>query len=272
MSYAGVDVCCIVTNPLVAEIGDMQEQRVKPVLVVLSGAGISRESGLKTFRDSDGLWEGYDVMEVATPEAWASQPGLVLEFYNQRRAQLDAVVPNAAHRALVELEDDFDVRIVTQNVDDLHERAGSSQVLHLHGQLRWVRPEDDPGLTSDRWIRVGSTALPGPDVVLGDLDERGVQLRPHVVWFGEAVPMMDQAQATVSQADALLVVGTSMQVYPAAGLVHFAREGCPITMVNPDPSAISGFETVVHEFIQAPASQGVYEWAQRQQRGRESPM
>ena len=246
----------------------MQEQRAKPILVVLSGAGISRESGLKTFRDSDGLWEGYNVMDVATPEAWASQPELVLEFYNKRRAQLDTVAPNAAHRALAALENDFDVRIVTQNVDDLHERAGSSQVLHLHGQLRWVRPEDDPGVTSDQWLRVGSAALPGPDIVLGDVDERGVQLRPHVVWFGEAVPMMEEAQAAVSLADALLVVGTSMQVYPAAGLVHFAPAGCPITMVNPDADAIQGFETVVTEFIQAPASQGVHEWAERQQRGR----
>lgn len=266
MTYAWLGLACIVTKAFVAVIGGMQDERVKPVLVVLSGAGISRESGLKTFRDSDGLWEGYNVMDVATPEAWASQPGLVLEFYNKRRAQLDTVEPNAAHRALVALEDEFDVRIVTQNVDDLHERAGSSQVLHLHGQLRWVRPADDPGLTADQWLRVGSAALPGPDVVLGDVDMRGIQLRPHVVWFGEAVPMMDQAQVTVSQADALLVVGTSMQVYPAAGLVHFAPADCPITMVNPDPDAIQGFESVVTEFIQAPASQGVSEWAERQRR------
>ena len=138
----------------------MQMRGDKPVIVVLSGAGISRESGLKTFRDADGLWEGYRVEEVATPEAWAADPELVLGFYNQRRRQLDEVMPNAAHRALAALEDAFDVRIVTQNVDDLHERAGSTQVLHLHGQLRVVRPEDDPGLAPDRWITVGEAALP----------------------------------------------------------------------------------------------------------------
>ena len=235
----------------------------KPVLVVLSGAGISRESGLKTFRDGDGLWEGHDVMQVATPEAWRADPELVLEFYNQRRRQLDEVEPNAAHLALAQLEGVFDVRIVTQNVDDLHERAGSTHVLHLHGQLRLVRPEDDPGWVSDQWIMVGDPELPGPDVVLGDTDERGVQLRPHVVWFGEAVPMIEAAAETVAQADFLLVVGTSMQVYPAAGLVHYAPEDCRVAMVNPDPESIRGFESVVHDFIAAPASQGVAEWARK---------
>ena len=234
----------------------------KPVLVVLSGAGISRESGIKTFRDGDGLWEDHDVMDVATPQAWARDPELVLRFYNARRRQLDEVAPNAAHVALAELESHFDVRIVTQNVDDLHERAGSTQVLHLHGELRKVRPEDDPGMDDVRILMVGRD-VPGPDVHRGDTDIRGVQLRPHVVWFGEAVPMLDLAAETVAQADALLVVGTSMQVYPAAGLVHFASAGCPVTMVNPDPDAIAGFESVVTEFIQAPASEGVAKWAQR---------
>jgi NAD-dependent deacetylase len=239
----------------------MQMRGDKPVIVVLSGAGISRESGLKTFRDADGLWEGYRVEEVATPEAWAADPELVLGFYNQRRRQLDEVMPNAAHRALAALEDAFDVRIVTQNVDDLHERAGSTQVLHLHGQLRVVRPEDDPGLAPDRWITVGEAALPGPDVVLGDRDDRGVQLRPHVVWFGEAVPMIERAAETVALADFLLVVGTSMQVYPAAGLVHHAPPGCRVAMVNPDPESVRGFENVVQDFIAAPASVGVAQWA-----------
>ena len=241
----------------------METVQDKPVIVVLSGAGISRESGIKTFRDGDGLWEDHDVMEVATPQAWARDPDLVLRFYNARRRQLDEVAPNAAHVALAELESHFDVRIVTQNVDDLHERAGSTQVLHLHGELRKVRPEDDPGMDDRRTVTVGGVGVPGPDVVLGDVDVRGVQWRPHVVWFGEAVPMLEPAAETVAQADALLVVGTSMKVYPAAGLVHFAPTGCPVTMVNPDAEAIAGFESVVTESIQAPASEGVAEWARR---------
>ena len=245
----------------------MDTQENRPVLVVLSGAGISRESGIKTFRDGDGLWEDHDVMDVATPEAWHRDPALVQRFYNARRRQLDEVAPNAAHVALAELESQFDVRIVTQNVDDLHERAGSTQVLHLHGELRKVRPVDDPGIDDARILTVGRD-VPGPDVHLGDTDDRGVQLRPHVVWFGEGVPMMEPAVETVEAADALLVVGTSMQVYPAAGLVNFARPGCPITMVNPDPDAIAGFESVVTEFIQAPASEGVARWAADRLKGR----
>lgn len=236
------------------------------VLVVLSGAGISRESGIKTFRDGDGLWEDHDVMEVATPEAWARDPELVLRFYNARRRQLDEVEPNAAHVALAELESHFDVRIVTQNVDDLHERAGSKQVLHLHGELRKVRPEDDPGFDDTRTLTVG-VDLPGPDVFLGTTDGRGVQLRPHVVWFGEAVPMLERAAETVAQADALLVVGTSMQVYPAAGLIHYAPAGCTVSMVNPDPDSVRGFESVVSQFIQAPASEGVARWAASLRKG-----
>ncbi len=235
----------------------------KPVVVVLSGAGISRESGLKTFRDGDGLWENHKVEDVATPEAWARDREMVLRFYDQRRLQLDGVQPNPAHRVLADLESDFDVRIVTQNVDDLHERAGSTQVLHLHGELRKVRPEDDPGLDDAGTFVVGGEVVPGPSVGLGDVCPRGVQLRPHVVWFGEAVPMMEAAMETVSFADALLVVGTSMQVYPAAGLVHCARSGCRIAMVNPDASSVIGFESVVDDFIQAPASEGVVEWARR---------
>ena len=245
----------------------MDKEEKRPVLAVLSGAGISRESGIKTFRDGDGLWEDHDVMEVATPQAWARDPELVQRFYNARRRQLEQVAPNAAHFALAELEAHFDVRIVTQNVDDLHERAGSTQVLHLHGELRKVRPEDDSGIDDTRILTVGRD-FPGPDVNMGDADQRGVQLRPHVVWFGEAVPMLERAAETVAQADALLVVGTSMQVYPAAGLVHFAPAGCLVTMVNPDPDAIVGFESVVTEFIQAPASEGVAKWAAKRLKGR----
>jgi NAD-dependent deacetylase len=244
----------------------MNARENRPTLVVLSGAGISRESGIKTFRDGDGLWEDHDVMEVATPEAWRRNPALVQRFYNARRRQLDEVQPNAAHRALAALEAHMDVRIVTQNVDDLHERAGSTQVLHLHGQLRVIRPEDDPGLVSDQWVTVGAPNFPGPDVHMGDVDARGVQYRPHVVWFGEGVPMMEEAVSTVERADLLLVVGTSMQVYPAASLVHHAPAHGRVAMVNPDPEAIRGFESVVHDFIQAPASEGVAQWAE-QQRG-----
>lgn len=233
----------------------------KPVVVVLSGAGISRESGLKTFRDGDGLWENHRVEDVATPEAWARDPEMVLRFYDQRRRQLDEVEPNAAHLALAGLEEAFDVRIVTQNVDDLHERAGSTQVLHLHGELRKVRPEDDPGFDDAGTFVVGGPEVPGPSVGLGDHCPRGVQLRPHVVWFGEAVPMLERAAETVAQADALLVVGTSMQVYPAAGLVHYAPAGCTVSMVNPDPDSVRGFESVVSQFIAAPASEGVARWA-----------
>lgn len=231
------------------------------VVVVLSGAGISRESGLKTFRDGDGLWEQHRVEDVATPEAWARDPEMVLRFYDQRRLQLDEVGPNAAHRVLAGLEEEFDVRIVTQNVDDLHERAGSTHVLHLHGELRKVRPEDDPGLDESGTFIVGGPEVPGPSVAIGDTCPRGVQLRPHVVWFGEAVPMLDRAAEVVSQADELLVVGTSMQVYPAAGLIHFAPAGCHVAMVNPDEEAMAGYESVVSTFIQASASEGVARWA-----------
>jgi NAD-dependent deacetylase len=244
-----------------SHLSAMDVRSKKPVLVVLSGAGISRESGLKTFRDSDGLWEGYNVMEVATPEAWAANPALVLGFYNKRRAQLREVSPNAAHLALVGLEDAFDVRIVTQNVDDLHERAGSTQVVHLHGQLQQVRAEDDPGLNEAGVMTVGGPEVPGPDITLGDADTRGVQLRPHVVWFGEAVPMMGRAAVTVAQADAVLVVGTSMQVYPAAGLIDTAPSEAPLFMINPDEAAAEGYRNALDTFYCAPASEGVPQWA-----------
>ena len=197
----------------------------KKKVVVLTGAGISAESGIKTFRDADGLWEGHDVMTVASPQGWADNPELVLDFYNQRRAQLHAVEPNRAHHSLVTLERTHDVVIVTQNVDDLHERAGSSHVIHLHGQLRQARSVTDPNtiLSIDGDIRLGDQ---GPD---------GGQLRPHIVWFGEAVPQIEIAATTVQQADVLLIVGTSMQVYPAAGLVQYAPPYCPIYYIDPKP-------------------------------------
>ena len=194
-------------------------------LVVLSGAGISAESGLKTFRDSDGLWEGHDVTEVATPEGWRKNPELVLEFYNQRRKQALEAKPNKAHQILAELEDHFDMTVITQNVDNFHEQAGSSRVLHLHGQLFECRSQADESLVyeMDNW-----------ELKLGDLCEKGHQLRPNIVWFGEAVPMMDEAADVVEQADILVIVGTSLVVYPAASLVHYARQNVPVFVVDPN--------------------------------------
>lgn len=180
---------------------------------MLTGAGMSAESGIKTFRDNDGLWNNYRVEEVATPEAWAANMELVLEFYNQRRKQLFECTPNPAHFALVQLEDKYDVRIITQNVDDLHERAGSSNVLHLHGELKKVRSTADPQLVFE---------LDGWELKAGDTCPKGSQLRPHIVWFGEAVPNITVASEIAATADILIVIGTSMQVYPAAGLVHYA--------------------------------------------------
>jgi len=195
-------------------------------LVVLTGAGMSAESGIKTFRDADGLWEGHDVMEVATPEGFRENPELVLEFYNQRRRQLKEVSPNQGHKNLVKLEEQYEVHIVTQNVDDLHERAGSSNVIHLHGELRKVRSTKYPHLVYDH----------EEDIVLGDLCENGAQLRPHIVWFGEAVPMMDRASSILYEADILVIIGTSMQVYPAAGLVDYVKPNTPIYFIDPKPN------------------------------------
>jgi NAD-dependent deacetylase len=193
-------------------------------IVVLSGAGISAESGIPTFRDSNGLWEGYDVMEVATPEGWHRNPALVLDFYNQRRKKALEVKPNAGHLALVELEKYFDVVVVTQNVDNLHERAGSSNVLHLHGELFKSRSTIDESLIYD---------IDGWELKLGDKCEKGSQLRPHIVWFGEMVPMMELAIEEVATADILLVVGTSLLVYPAAGLVDYVRYDVPVYVIDP---------------------------------------
>jgi NAD-dependent deacetylase len=201
---------------------------MKKKLVVLSGAGISAESGVKTFRDSDGLWEGHNVQDVATPEGWYRNPTLVLNFYNQRRRQLHEVVPNLGHEILAELEHDFDVRIITQNVDNLHEKAGSSSVLHLHGELLKVRSTQNENDILD-W---------NVDLNLGDFDKHGNQLRPHIVWFGEAVPALDMAICLVQEADVLIIIGTSMQVYPAAGLIDFAKPNIPIYYIDPKPAEI----------------------------------
>ena len=193
-------------------------------LVILSGAGMSQESGLKTFRDMGGLWEQYRVEDVASIEGWYRNPELVMNFYNERRKQLLETEPNAGHFAVAALENDFDVQVITQNVDDLHERAGSTKVLHLHGELRKARSTKDPDLvyTLDHW-----------ELKFGDKCEKGSQLRPHIVWFGEAVPAFYEAIPMVEAADILLVVGTSMQVYPAAGLVNYTRPGVPVFVVDP---------------------------------------
>lgn len=195
-------------------------------IVILTGAGMSAESGIKTFRDADGLWEGHDVMEVATPDGFERNPELVLEFYNQRRKQLKEVEPNIGHKNLAELEEHFNVHIVTQNVDDLHERAGSTNVLHLHGELRKVRSTLDKALIYN-WEE---------DLILGNTCEKDSQLRPHIVWFGEEVPMLENAIQITEQADILVIIGTSMQVYPAASLINFVSTGTPIYFIDPKPA------------------------------------
>jgi NAD-dependent deacetylase len=198
---------------------------MKKRLVILSGAGISQESGIRTFRDMGGLWEEYDVMEVATPEAWHRNPELVMRFYNDRRKQLYECEPNAGHCGLVDLEKDFEVQIITQNVDDLHERAGSKHILHLHGELKKSRSSVDESLVYD---------IDGWELKFGQKCAKGSQLRPHIVWFGEAVPAMDEAIPMVESADILVVVGTSLNVYPAAGLVNYAKRGTPIFVIDPE--------------------------------------
>ncbi|MEN8882612.1 MAG: Sir2 family NAD-dependent protein deacetylase [Flavobacteriaceae bacterium] len=195
-------------------------------LVVLTGAGISAESGIKTFRGADGLWEGHDIMEVASPEGFHNKPELVLDFYNQRRRQLNMVMPNKAHSNLVKLEKHYKVNIVTQNVDDLHERAGSSSIVHLHGELKKVRSTFKESLVYD-WKN---------DLFLGNKCELGYQLRPYIVWFGEAVPMLDKAIDITGIADVLVIIGTSMQVYPAASLINFVKKDTPIYFIDPKPT------------------------------------
>ncbi len=217
----------------------------KKRIVVLTGAGISAESGISTFRDSGGLWEKYDIMEVATPEAWASNQALVMDFYNQRRKQLYEVEPNAAHYALVELEKKYDVQIITQNVDDLHERVGSANVMHLHGELKKVRSSIDEDLvyTLDGW-----------ELKAGDLCDKGSQLRPHIVWFGEPVPMIPAAAELSSTADIYVIIGTSLNVYPAAGLVNYVRPGTPIHLIDPNDLNVGHIRSL--NFIREKASTG----------------
>ncbi|MDV3925476.1 NAD-dependent protein deacylase [Elizabethkingia anophelis] len=213
-------------------------------IVVLSGAGISAESGIKTFRDSNGLWENHKIEDVASPEGFARNPELVLEFYNLRRRQLSEVNPNEAHYILAELQKDFDVHIITQNVDDLHDRAGSENIIHLHGELKKARPVNDE-----------ESIIPWEgDLNLGDLDENGIQLRPHIVWFGEMVPEMENATTIASTADILLVIGTSLQVYPAASLLHYVPAGCEIFVIDPHLS-----QNVTNEknFFKTSATEGM---------------
>jgi len=215
-------------------------------LVVLTGAGISAESGIKTFREMGGLWEEYDVMEVASPQGWAKNPKLVLDFYNQRRKQLKEVNPNQGHIGLAELEKDFDVHIITQNVDNLHERAGSSKILHLHGELTKVRSSVDERLIYE---------LDGWELKWGDTCEKGSQLRPHIVWFGEPVPAIEEAAEISSEADIFVIVGTSLNVYPAAGLVNYVRRNAPMFLIDPNQTMMPSYRNV--ELIRENASIGV---------------
>lgn len=204
-------------------------------VVVFTGAGVSAESGIRTFRDSGGLWEEYSIEEVATPDAWRKNRALVLDFYNQRRRQVIAAEPNPAHLALARMEQVFHVKVITQNIDDLHERAGSTNILHLHGEIRKSRSTMDPRLVYD---------IRGAELNEGEHCERGSQLRPHIVWFGEAVPAMDEAVHIVQGADIFIVVGTSLEVYPAASLVHYAPDECLRFLVDPSANLPAG----IHDF------------------------
>jgi NAD-dependent deacetylase len=215
-------------------------------IVVLTGAGMSAESGLRTFRDSNGLWEEHRVEDVATYEAWQRNQQLVLDFYNQRRKQLYEVKPNPGHLALVELEQKFDVKIITQNVDDLHEQAGSTHVLHLHGELKKVRSTVDDSLVYK---------LDGWELKKGDLCEKGSQLRPHIVWFGEAVPMIEPAMELSAGADIFIVIGTSLNVYPAAGLVYYVKKETPVYLVDPQAEMLQGVKNLT--IFREPAGTGV---------------
>lgn len=216
-------------------------------IVVLTGAGISAESGISTFRDSNGLWENHDINEVASPQGWQKNPELVLDFYNLRRRQLKEVQPNSAHHFLKDLEGKYEVVIITQNVDDLHERAGSSNIIHLHGELRKIRSEQNEDLVYEH----------SEDIILGDLAEDGAQLRPHIVWFGEIVPMMEKAIEEVVNADIMLVIGTSLQVYPAASLIDFIEYGKPIFVI--DPNSVTVLSNPNIQVIRKTATEGVKE-------------
>lgn len=219
----------------------------KKKLVVLTGAGISAESGLRTFRDSDGLWEGYNIEDVATPRAWKKNPQLVLDFYNYRRKNVLDAKPNAAHFGLAELEKEFDVTIITQNIDDLHERAGSTNVMHLHGEILKMRSERNLNMIYE---------ITG-DILLGDKAEDGAQLRPYIVWFEEAVPMIEEAVPVVQQADLFVVVGTSLVVYPAAGLLTVADDSIPKFIVDKKIPSTSSVHNLTA--IEKPATEGVKE-------------
>lgn len=219
---------------------------MKQKLVVFTGAGISAESGIKTFRDSGGLWEEFDINEVATPQAWEKNQALVLDFYNKRRKQVLEAKPNKAHLALVELEQKYDVQIITQNIDDLHERAGSKKVLHLHGEITKSRSSIDETLIYK---------IKGEEIKLGDKCEKGSQLRPHIVWFGEMVPMMDVANILAEKADIFMVVGTSMAVYPAAGLIDYSPDGIPKYLIDPSDVKINGIANL--KIIKEKASIGL---------------
>jgi NAD-dependent deacetylase len=222
----------------------------KQKMVVLTGAGISAESGLQTFRDGDGLWEGHNIHDVATPEAWARDASLVQDFYNMRRKAVLGAVPNQAHLLLAELEQHFDVHVITQNIDNLHERAGSTNVLHLHGEITKSQSTRDPRLVYD---------IEGWELKMGDTCKLGSQLRPFIVWFGEAVPKIEEAADIVSQADLLMIIGTSLVVYPAAGLVHYTAPGTPIYIID---KGLPGFSpTPDITFIQQPATTGLAMWA-----------
>lgn len=220
--------------------------QMKPKLVVLTGAGISAESGLRTFRDSDGLWEGYDIYEVASPMGWQKDPALVLDFYNMRRKDVLNAQPNAAHAGLARLEEFFDVRIITQNIDDLHERAGSTKVLHLHGEIVKMRSD------------INETVLYpyADDIKIGDMAPDGGQFRPHVVWFGEAVTMIEPAVLEIVQADVFVLIGTSLNVYPAAGLVDYLREDVPRYIIDKKIPPVKGAN---YHLIEKPATEGIAE-------------
>jgi len=220
-------------------------------LVVLTGAGISAESGLKTFRDTDGLWEGYNVYDVATPEAWRKNPDLVQDFYNQRRKQVLAAQPNDAHRGLVELEKYYDVQVITQNIDDLHERAGSSNVIHLHGVITRSQSDFNPGLTYP---------IDGWEIKMGDRCELGSQLRAHVVWFGESVPMIETASEMCESADIFVLVGSSLAVYPAAGLINFVPSQSPRYIIDPKIPEVRNRKQVIR--IEKTATEGLKELLQ----------
>lgn len=215
-------------------------------IVVLTGAGVSAESGIKTFRDADGLWEGHDIIEVASPIGFKNNPELVLDFYNKRRKQLLEVQPNLAHTILAELETDFDVQIITQNVDDLHERAGSTKVIHLHGELLKARNTN----------HLDSIIEWKTDMHLGDLDANNIQLRPHIVWFGEEVPEMEKAMKIVEEATILIIIGTSLQVYPAAGLLHYVDEDVLVYYIDPKPAPIYDLENPL-KIIPLSATEGM---------------